>query len=170
MAANSHAVLEPRQLNDADRTILDELARGRASPSYLADQTGIEQTYINQRLRRLDEHGHVENLARGLWELADDPREDDAEAAPDVSELRARLQDALEARDEAQAKADRLKEDLEACRDELAQARSEHAATLDYEQLHDWIDDGLSRLPNDAPGRTRIEDVRARLQEAIGDA
>ena len=74
METKQRSVLEPRQLNEADHEILDELHKGRASPSYLAEQTGIEQTYINQRLRRLDEHGHVENLARGLWEIADDPR------------------------------------------------------------------------------------------------
>ena len=76
MAAKAQPVLEPRQLNEADQEILDELHEGRASPSYLSEQTGVEQTYINQRLRRLDEHGHVENLARGLWELVDDPRDD----------------------------------------------------------------------------------------------
>lgn len=76
MGPITQVVLDADQLNDADRSILDELQHGRASPSYLADQTGIEQTYINQRLRRLDEHGHVENLARGLWELTDDPRRD----------------------------------------------------------------------------------------------
>ena len=90
MAAKAQPVLEPRQLNEADREILDELHEGRASPSYLSEQTGVEQTYINQRLRRLDEHGHVENLARGLWELVDDPR-DEAGQEDDVEELRARI-------------------------------------------------------------------------------
>jgi DNA-binding Lrp family transcriptional regulator len=84
VSTQNTAVLEPRQLNDADEKILDELHQGRASPSYLADRTGVEQTYINQRLRRLDEHGHVENLARGLWELADDPRTEGGEERDDV--------------------------------------------------------------------------------------
>ncbi|WP_218055091.1 winged helix-turn-helix domain-containing protein [Haloparvum sedimenti] len=96
-------MLEPRQLNEADRKILDELREGRASPSYLAERTGVEQTYINQRLRRLDEHGHVENLARGLWELVDDPRDDVDRAdatADDVAELEREVAD-LQARIES---------------------------------------------------------------------
>lgn len=76
MAVKHQSVLEPRQLNDADEAILDALRDGRATPGHLNDLTGVEQTYINQRLKRLGEHEHVEKLARGLWELTDDPRED----------------------------------------------------------------------------------------------
>jgi len=100
MAAKQPPVLEPRQLNDADRDILDALHEGRASPSYLAEQTGIEQTYINQRLRRLDEHEHVENLARGLWEIADDPRDGDKAGEADLEELKRHVLAAGEAIDE----------------------------------------------------------------------
>jgi hypothetical protein len=98
MAAKAQPVLEPRQLNEADREILDELHEGRASPSYLSEQTGVEQTYINQRLRRLDEHAHVENLARGLWELVDDPRDDAGE--DNVEELKRHVRAAGEAIEE----------------------------------------------------------------------
>lgn len=112
MATNGRTVLEPRQLNEADRAILDELHEGRASPSYLAEQTGIEQTYINQRLRRLDEHGHVENLARGLWELVEDPREDaEVECGANTAALRDALEDAREAYEDVDG--DRLGEALD---------------------------------------------------------
>lgn len=101
MAAKAQPVLEPRQLNEADQEILDELHEGRASPSYLSEQTGVEQTYINQRLRRLDEHGHVDNLARGLWELVDDPRDAEADGAEDdVEELKRHVSAAGEAIEE----------------------------------------------------------------------
>ena len=99
MAVKGQPVLEPRQLNEADREILDELHEGRASPSYLSEQTGVEQTYINQRLRRLDEHGHVENLARGLWELINDPRDDSASES-DVEELKRHVRSAGDAIEE----------------------------------------------------------------------
>jgi predicted HTH transcriptional regulator len=75
MHAKATAVLEPRQLNDADRDILDVLQEGRATPGYLSQETGHDSSYINQRLRRLEEHDHVRTLARGLWELVDDPRD-----------------------------------------------------------------------------------------------
>lgn len=97
MAAKPRPVLEPRQLNEADQEILDELHEGRASPSYLSERTGVEQTYINQRLRRLDEHGHVENLARGLWELVDDPRDDVDAGEADLEELKRHVRAAGEA-------------------------------------------------------------------------
>jgi len=74
MRANPPAVLAPRQLNDADKDILDVLQEGRATPGYLSEKTGRDASYINQRLKRLEEHDHVHTLARGLWELVDDPR------------------------------------------------------------------------------------------------
>jgi len=77
-------MLEPRQLNDLDQRILDELADDRASPGYLSEQLGEDSSYINQRLKRLGEHGHVEKLARGLWELVDDPRGEPTPALEDV--------------------------------------------------------------------------------------
>lgn len=108
MATNQSPVLEPRQLNDADVKILDELHRGRATPGYLSQQTNIEQTYINQRLRRLEEHGHVSNPSRGLWEVVDDPRregdEDDAETDENAMVPRADYEDCLDRVRELEAK------------------------------------------------------------------
>jgi hypothetical protein len=38
----------------------------------------ITSTYCGQRLQRLEKHGHVQNLMdTGLYELVDDPREQD---------------------------------------------------------------------------------------------
>lgn len=84
MSIDQHLMLEPRQLNDLDQRILDELADDRASPGYLSEQLGEDSSYINQRLKRLGEHGHVEKLARGLWELVDDPRGEPTPALEDV--------------------------------------------------------------------------------------
>jgi Uncharacterized membrane-associated protein/domain len=69
-------MLEPRQLNDTDREVLEFLSeRGRVSPSWVADATDNPRAYVSQRLKRLKEHGHVEQPYRGLWDLVDDPRE-----------------------------------------------------------------------------------------------
>jgi len=69
-------MLEPRQLNETDAQILDFLASdgGRATPSWIASETGNKQAYVSQRLKRLKEHGHLEQPHRGLWQLVDDPR------------------------------------------------------------------------------------------------
>ena len=73
--------LEPRQLNSADRDILDFMReeRDRVNPSYVSEQTGHSRPYVSQRLKRLKEHGHVDQPHRGLWELVDDPRGGDDE-------------------------------------------------------------------------------------------
>lgn len=136
MATNSQAVLDPRQLNEADRAILDELKRGRASPSYLSERIDIEQTYINQRLRRLDEHGHVENLARGLWELADDPRDDDAEPpdTPDAGDLETEIRD-------LQSELSRVRNERDECREQLATLDTH--ASVEIEQARDALERAL---------------------------
>ncbi len=60
------------RLNDADRAILRALEDGRNLAANLEDEIDYERHYINQRLRRLAEHGVVTNLGNGLYELADD--------------------------------------------------------------------------------------------------
>lgn len=98
-------VLESDDLNEADGEILDELHHGRANPSYLSNQLGIDRSYINQRLKRFQEHNHVDKLSRGLYELVEDPREgyeviDHHELAESLRNCREQLQ---QARAEAEA-------------------------------------------------------------------
>lgn len=77
--------LDPGDLNDTDEGILDMLAEGRCTPRYIAGELDLQQPYVNQRLKRLVEHDHVERIDRGLYELTDDPRSEggtgDIEAA-----------------------------------------------------------------------------------------
>lgn len=62
------------RLNDADEAILRELRNGRGTAAFLDRRTEWSREYITQRLRRLEEHGVVENLEdTGLYELRDDP-------------------------------------------------------------------------------------------------
>lgn len=61
------------RLNDADEAILRELGSGRATAAYLAERIDWSREYITQRLRRLEEHGIVDNLEdTGLYELTED--------------------------------------------------------------------------------------------------
>jgi len=68
------------QLNDLDEKILDVLTDGRATPTLikiiLEDRgTEVSRQYINQRMKRLSEHDHIENLFdTGVYELVIDPR------------------------------------------------------------------------------------------------
>lgn len=74
-------MLDPGQLRDVDRDILALLREGRVTPRYARERlkrAGDEYTrgYVQQRLARFEEHGHVENLFEtGLYELVDDPEE-----------------------------------------------------------------------------------------------
>jgi len=68
------------ELNDLDEKILDVLTDGRATPTLikiiLEDRgTEVSRQYINQRMKRLSEHDHIENLFdTGVYELVIDPR------------------------------------------------------------------------------------------------
>ena len=56
------------RFNDADRAILSELLEGRATAAYIETQIDWSRSYITQRLKRLEEHGIVENLEEtGLY-------------------------------------------------------------------------------------------------------
>jgi len=77
--ADVQDVLESDDLNTTDRGIVRMLTEGRCTPRYLAGELGLQQPYVNQRLKRLVEHGHVERIDRGLYELRDDPREEDGD-------------------------------------------------------------------------------------------
>ncbi|WP_218927237.1 helix-turn-helix transcriptional regulator [Halosimplex rubrum] len=169
MAVQPTGVLTPDELNDTDGRVLDVLHDGRVTPQYVAGELDVSRTYASERLKRLVEHNHVRKLASGLYELADDPREEDS-AAADESDLRARLQDALEARDDAQARADRLADrvaDLEAQLDDARGGQDTDTGTV--AEAADALARGLNRLPDDAPGRTSLEDARALLEGAVGD-
>jgi len=79
----SGMALDEDDLREVDRFILDYLQEGRVTPAYCRDriiQEGhredLTSTYCGQRLQRLEEHAHVENLlGAGLYQLVTDPRE-----------------------------------------------------------------------------------------------
>jgi len=160
--------LEPRQLNDLDEWLLDELARNRSTPKLLRgrlqkvrDADDVPSAgYINQRLRRLEEHDHLENLDEtGVYELRNDPRGDAADT-DDVATLREQLDELRDERDDLQAA-------LEDCRDELAAADGvDPDVVADARQA---AARALAELPDDVPGRTAVEDV-ARVLEGSDDA
>lgn len=73
---NDLAEMEPEQLNDSDRSLLDALSKGRATPAALMDWTGLSKQTVHARLNTLVAAGHVEKVhPSGLYELVDDPRQ-----------------------------------------------------------------------------------------------
>lgn len=63
------------QLNSTDESILDILQEGRNAPLNIANRVDFTRQYVQQRLRRLEEHGYVQNIGSGVYELVDDPRD-----------------------------------------------------------------------------------------------
>ncbi|MDQ2051678.1 hypothetical protein RBH26_14455 [Natronolimnohabitans sp. A-GB9] len=66
--------MDQSELDALHESILDKLAEGRATPSYLADQTNESRQLVSSRLRDLMMGGHVEKIHKGLYELQNDPR------------------------------------------------------------------------------------------------
>jgi len=48
---------------------------GRANPRLIIDETGIAKSNVEYHLRRLDDAGWINRIARGLYEFVQDPRE-----------------------------------------------------------------------------------------------
>ncbi|WP_256943885.1 helix-turn-helix domain-containing protein [Halobacterium hubeiense] len=71
--------MDPDDLTAVDHDILDELSEGRATKGALVDWTGRSRNSIYNRLSVLEAAGHVRVVHEGtrLFELVDDPREDD---------------------------------------------------------------------------------------------
>lgn len=67
--------LEPDQLNPTDKEILNHLQEGRCTAAYIAIKSGYSKGNIRNRLVRLVEHGYVDQLGGGLYELIEDPRD-----------------------------------------------------------------------------------------------
>lgn len=65
------------ELNPTDEAILQRLEEGRGSPTYIAEKEGYSRQNITNRLGRLVEHGFVDKLAPGLYELVEDPRNEE---------------------------------------------------------------------------------------------
>ena len=69
-----HSMLDAEDLGPADESLLELLQDGRVTAPYAATETGYTLQYVRDRLTRLVEHGHVEKIYEGLYQLVDDPR------------------------------------------------------------------------------------------------
>lgn len=74
-------MLTKDELRPVDEHIVEYLAEGRVTPAYAREkleQDGVDdysRGYVQQRLARLEEHDHAENLLGiGLYQLVNDPR------------------------------------------------------------------------------------------------
>jgi hypothetical protein len=79
VTAKQSSMLSTEDLRDVDRSLLEYLREGRVTPAYARKRLKSEgeeysRGYVQQRLARFEEHGHVENLLdSGLYDLDNDP-------------------------------------------------------------------------------------------------
>lgn len=81
--------MDPEDLTETDRAILNELRKGRdseqpwgiATKGRLIDETGYSRNTVYNRLEVLEAAGCVELIHDGTreWQFVSDPREDDDE-------------------------------------------------------------------------------------------
>lgn len=82
--ANQPVPNEHYEPSEKDEQVLEALKTGRndgnpwgrANPRWLIDETGLSKSNVEFCLRSLSDAGWVKRVARGLYELVEDPRED----------------------------------------------------------------------------------------------
>lgn len=71
--------MEEIHLNPTDHAALNMLEQGRCTAAYIADKHDYSRQNVRNRLNRLVEHGYVERVHKGLYELVEDPRGDNGD-------------------------------------------------------------------------------------------
>lgn len=157
MSVTTDRVLNSDQLNDTDGQLLDVLAAGRVTPTFAAEEAGVSREYASDRLKRLTEHGNVEKVAPGLYELRYDPRDDAADAPDEAYRLRAAV-------DDLQAERDALERDLAAARERIEHLEEQdRQAAVDADRARQALDELEAAL--ERGDRDRAEDA---LEQARG--
>jgi len=64
--------IDVSEFTETEVGILDMLEGGRCTPAYIAEELGVTQEYVRERLRELKRLGLVRQVHRGLYELAED--------------------------------------------------------------------------------------------------
>ena len=75
--AQADVPLDAEDLTPSDESILDVLARGRATKGYLVDETGLSRNTVYNRLEVLEAAENIREVHEPtrLFELVNDPRE-----------------------------------------------------------------------------------------------
>jgi len=68
--------LDMDDLEERDYDVLEVLAKGRANPKLIRDETNLSKGDANTVLVRLGRAGLVRQVTRGLYEITDDGREE----------------------------------------------------------------------------------------------
>jgi len=61
--------LDESEFTETELSMLDMLEEGRCTPAYIAEELGVTQEYVRDRMRELKRLGLVKKVHRGLYEL-----------------------------------------------------------------------------------------------------
>jgi len=70
-------VNENYEPTEHDEKVLSVLKEGRANPLHIREESDLPKQRINESLERLRSAGWVRKVTRGLYELVEDPRDDE---------------------------------------------------------------------------------------------
>lgn len=155
MGTHSPPVLEPDDLNDTDRAILNLLVDGRVTPPMAADRLEKSREYVSERLIRMREHDHVERIAPGLYELIEDPRHDSGTVTnADKDERIKSLQIELEEREQ----------EIDELKHRLANVPN-HSGSVDIEAVERALDD-IEAAAEHGDG-SALQDALRRARDAL---
>lgn len=100
MALEPPDVINEDDLTDADRAILDALKDGPRTKGAIVDMTGLHRNTVGNRLDALKFGDAIEAIHErtALYELRDDPREDDEDEQSTIDLVCDDLERALENR------------------------------------------------------------------------
>jgi len=68
---------DEEDLTPADEELLKLLAEGRITAPFAAHETEYSLQYSRDRLGRFVDHGNVDKIYEGLYELVEDPRDEE---------------------------------------------------------------------------------------------
>jgi hypothetical protein len=171
VATEQQYVIDADDLTDADEEIIDVLGHGARTKGAIIDATGLHRNTVGNRLDVLEAGDVIERIhdRTALYDLVDDPREDDDTPTLlgkyDTDDLRELVEAERAEADEYADRVVELESELEDCRDQLADARDGG----DLGPVRRGIEAALSALDGHPPDvETAVAELE-RAREAIGD-
>lgn len=158
------AVEVAHECNEADEKILEYLAGGRDLPQNIGEDLGYSRQYVQNRLQMLKAADYVTRHGGGLYEITDVGRDEIGAAEDETAALRARLQDAIQARDAARASVDRLEDRVAELEADLAEVRGQSVDVAALERALGDIESAADRGDGQA-----LQHALERAREAIQD-
>lgn len=169
-------MLEEDDLGPADEALLDLLRKGRITAPYAAEEADYSLQYVRDCLNRMVEHGNVEKIYEGLYELAHDPRESEDESGDsgeegsegnDIAESDLSEADAEPVTNDGQTDVDAKRETYEELESEQDSIEENTDSTNVDPRVQEIVDDVAAGWDDDERLQHRKQAAAEVLQHAV---